>query len=192
MRSPVRALRYSSANNSTLLQSDPLSGIEDMSRLFPIGMTAFIISSLAIFFFGDSGLTAFGSRSSYERSLAANVEELKQRNAELQARLQLLKTDRDTIAIMARGIGLYERQETVVQLVGRSQRPPLYAMGDLVRMRKVDSTRNAAFKKTTLLVTFVFVLLALVAARVVRRRARESRSAQPIRPYGSPYGAGRR
>jgi len=172
-----------------------------MSRLLPIGIVAFIIASLAIFFFGDSGLTAFRSKSQYERSLAANVEDLKQRNRELQARLQLLKTDRESIVIMAREIGMYEPTDTVVKLIGRPPRAPLYAMGDLLRMRKVDSTRNAAFKEMTLVVTLVFLLLALVSARLVRKRSQEIRSAngirsslsaQKIRPFGSAHGAGRR
>ena len=175
-----------------------------MSRLLLIGITAFVIASLAIFFFGDSGLTAFRSRAEYERSLTANVEDLKQRNGELQARLQLLKTDRESIVVMAREIGVYEPGDTVVKLVGRPSRPPLYAMGDLLRMRRVDSTRNAAFKETTLIVTFVFLLLALVSARLVRKRAhtirpsgsvngiRSSLLTQKIRPVGSAHGAGRR
>jgi cell division protein FtsB len=172
-----------------------------MSRLLPIGITAFIVASLAIFFFGDSGLTAFRSRSQYERSLAANVEDLKQRNSELLARLQLLKTDRESIVVMARGIGMYEPTDTVVKLVGRPPRPLLYAMGDLLRMRKVDSTRNTVFKETTLVVTFVFLLLAMVSARLARKRSqkirpasgiRSSLLAQKIRPFGSAHGAGRR
>lgn len=162
-----------------------------MSRLLSIGITAFVVASLAIFFFGDSGLTAYRSRSQYERSLAANVEDLRQRNGELQARLQLLKTDRESIVVMAREIGLYEPGDTVVKLVGRSPRVPVYAMGDLLRMRKVDSTRNATFKQTALVATLVFLLLALVSARVVRKRAqrvRPSGSMQQDRPSGSANG----
>ena len=73
------------------MQSDPLSEFEDMSRLLPIGITAYIIASLAIFLFGDSGLTAFRSMSQYERNLSGNVEDLEQRNAELQARFARLE-----------------------------------------------------------------------------------------------------
>ncbi len=157
-----------------------------MSRLLPIGVTAFIVASLAIFFFGDSGLTAFRSRSEYERSLAANVEDLKRRNDELQARLQLLKTDRQSIEIMAREIGMFEPTDMVVKLTGRSPRQPLYAMGDLLRLRKVDSTRNAAFKKTTLVVTAVFLLIALVSARLARKREKKAAlSGQPGKPAPS-------
>ena len=94
-----------------------------MSRVLPIGITAFIVASLAIFFFGDSGLTAYRGRAQYARSLAANVEDLKQRNADLQARLQLLKTDRQSIIVLAREIGMYEPGDTVVKIVGRPPRP---------------------------------------------------------------------
>jgi len=180
-----------------------------MSRLLPIGITAFIVASLTIFLFGDSGLTAFRGMSQYERNLSGNVEDLVRRNAELQARLRLLKTDRETIIIMAREIGMYEPGDAVVKVPGRSQRPPLYAMGDLLRMRKVDSARSAVFKEIALLATLVFLLLALVAARLARKREKQARfpgsangnvSArlrssllmQKIRPVGSAHGTGRR
>ena len=182
-----------------------------MSRLLLIGVTAFIVASLAIFFFGDSGLTLFHSWSLYERSLAANVEDLKQRNEDLQARLQLLKTDRQSIVIMARDIGMYDPGDSVVKLVGRSPKEPLYVMGDLLRMRRQDSERNAVLKETALVATLVFLLLAFVAARVARARERRQGSAdgggarhhpssrvrssllmQKITPFESSHGAGRR
>jgi cell division protein FtsB len=180
--------------------------MEDMSRLLPIGITAFVIASIAIFFFGDSGLTAYRSVSLYERGLSANVEDLKQRNDELQARLQLLKTDRESIIIMAREIQMYEPGDTVVKLPGRSQRAPLYAMGDLLRMRKVDSARNAVFKEIALVTTLVFLLFSLVAARLARKREirggatkgngsariRPSLQMQKIASSGSAHGAERR
>jgi len=182
-----------------------------MSRLLLIGVTAFIVASLAIFFFGDSGLTAFRSWSQYERSLSANVEDLKRRNEDLQARLQLLKTDRQSIVIMAREIGMYEPGDSVVKLVGRSPKAPLYVMGDLLRMRRQDSERNAILKETALVATLVFLLLAFVATRVARAkerrqgstdaggarhhessRIRSSLSMQKITPFESSHGTGRR
>ena len=181
-----------------------------MSRLLLIGLTAFIVASLSIFFFGDSGLTSLRSWSQYERSLSANVDDLKRRNEDLQARLQLLKTDRQSIVIMAREIGMYEPGDAVVKLVGRAPKAPLYVMGDLLRMRRQDSERNAIFKETALVATLVFLLLAFIAARVARAREKRNGSTdgngsrrrsssrirsslvmQKITPFES-HGAGRR
>ena len=182
-----------------------------MSRLLPIGITAFIVASLAIFVFGDSGLTAFHAWSQYERSLSANVDDLKRRNDDLQTRLQLLKTDRQSIVIMAREIGMYEPGDSVVKIVGRSPREPLYVMGDLLRMRTTDSQRDAIFKEIALVATLVFTLFALIAARVARMREKRAGSAdagqaggqsgskirssllmQKITPFETAHGAGRR
>ncbi len=76
-----------------------------MRRLVPIGFAIFTLASLAIFFFGDSGLAAYQAELGYELSLAANVDALKQRGQELAARLQMLKTDRQSVVVLARGVG---------------------------------------------------------------------------------------
>jgi cell division protein FtsB len=142
-----------------------------MRRLLAIGFAAFALSSLAIFFFGDSGLQAFRGLSGYALSLAANVEALKQRNQELQARLQMLRTDRESILVLARDVGMYEPGDAVVKLVGRPSLSENYAMGDLLRMRKTDKDRNASFKETAIGAAFVFLLAAFLTGRFGRRKA---------------------
>jgi cell division protein FtsB len=142
-----------------------------MRRLLPIGLAAFTLASLAIFFFGDSGLAAYQCELLYDRSLAANVEALKQRNQELAARLQKLKTDRESNLVLAREIGLYEPGDMVVKLAGRPPRSETYAMGDLLKRRKMDPERNAAFKEAALGGAFVLLLAAFLATRVGRRNA---------------------
>jgi hypothetical protein len=107
----------------------------------------------------------------YDRSLAANVEALKQRNQELAARLQKLKTDRESNLVLAREIGLYEPGDMVVKLAGRPPRSETYAMGDLLKRRKMDPERNAAFKEAALGGAFVLLLAAFLATRVGRRNA---------------------
>jgi len=142
-----------------------------MRRLLLIGFTAFTLASLAIFFFGDSGLAAFQGMSRYESSLSANVEALKQRSQELEARLQRLKTDRESNVVLARDIGMYEPGDAVVKLAGRPPRGEIYAMGDLLRMRKTDPERNAAVKEAALGAAVFFVLAAFLAGRIGRRKA---------------------
>jgi hypothetical protein len=146
-----------------------------MRRLLPLGFVTFTCASLAIFFFGDSGLTAYHGMRRYEQSLAANVAALKQRGAELEARLQRLRTDRQSNVVLARGIGMYEAGDAVVKLAGRPALTETYAMGDLLRMRKADTGRNAGFKEAALAAAMVFAAGAFVAGRVGRRKADGSR-----------------
>ena len=142
-----------------------------MRRLVPIGFAAFALASLGIFFFGDSGLGAYEGMKRYEDSLAANVEALKQHNLVLKARLQKLKTDRDSNIVLARDIGMYEPGDAVVKMAGRPLRGEIYAMGDLLKRRKSNSDRNTAFKEAGLGAALVFLLAAFLAARVGRRKA---------------------
>jgi cell division protein FtsB len=142
-----------------------------MRRLFAIGFAAFALASLAIFFFGDSGLSAFRGMSQYALSLTANVEALKQRNQDLEARLQKLRTDRQSIVVLAREVGMYEPGDAVVKLVGRPPSSENFAMGDLLRMRKADAGRNASFKETAIGAAFVFLVAAFLVGRLGRRNA---------------------
>jgi cell division protein FtsB len=146
-----------------------------MRRLLPIGFAAFAVASLVIFFFGDSGLSAYDGMSRYENALAANVEALTRRSQELEARLQRLKTDRESTIILARGIGMYEPDDSVVQLAGRPPRSEVYAMGDLLRMRRVDGTRNAALKEAAVGAAFASVIAAFLVALLGRRKTDGSR-----------------
>ncbi len=142
-----------------------------MSRLVPIGIAAFIAASLGIFFFGDSGISAFGGLSRYERGLEANVQALKQRNQDLQAELDRLKNDPESVRVLARDIGMYSPGDTVVKVVGRPTRAESYAVGDLLHLRQAEPTGNAMFKETALGVVAAVLVIAFFAALASRRRA---------------------
>lgn len=146
-----------------------------MNRLLPIGIAAFIAASLGIFVFGDSGLSAFRSLSRYEQGLEANVESLKQRNQELQAELARLKSDRESLRILARGIGLYAPGDSVVKLVGRPPKTESYAVGDLLHLRRAEPTGNVLFKETALGVVAAALIAAFFAALARRKTNAPSR-----------------
>ena len=74
-----------------------------MRYLFPVLIVVFIIASALIFFFGDSGLTAYGNLDRYREKLAANVEDLRQRNNELTADLTSLRNGSERTIVLARG-----------------------------------------------------------------------------------------
>ncbi len=142
-----------------------------MNRLVPIGLAAFICASLGIFFFGDSGLSAFRGLSRYEQALAANVQSLEQRNRDLQAELERLKTDPEAVRILARDIGMFAPGETVVRVVGRPPTPESYAVGDLLHLRRPEPTGNVLFKEAALGGAAAVVIVAFLAALAARRKA---------------------
>jgi hypothetical protein len=141
-----------------------------MRRLLSIAAIAFIAASLAIYLFGDSGVFALSTLARYERSLAANVEALQERNRELTAELAGVSGDPEGNRVLARGIGLYGPGEEVVRLEGRQSRPTTYAIGDLVRMRQPEGGASAVLKTVAAAVAAGCAVLAFLAARGPRRR----------------------
>ncbi len=142
-----------------------------MNRLLLIGLLAFAAASLAIFFFGDSGLAAFQGLYRYEQDLSANVEALKEHNLQLQAELDRVRSDPETNRVLARRIGMYQPGQEVIRLVGRPARSEAYAVGDLLRMRRPAPVRNAAIKEAALVAVAVLSVLTFLAAWGVRRKS---------------------
>ncbi|MGA2977149.1 MAG: septum formation initiator family protein [Spirochaetia bacterium] len=145
-----------------------------MRRFLPILAGIFAAASIAILLFGDSGVLAFRNMDRYRADLAANVDALKERNAELKDQLAQLQSDEESNRIMARGINLYAAGDAVVKLEGRTFPSETYAMGDLLRMRKTDDTRNAMVKAAAVGLAFLLAAFAFIAARVPRGRAHGS------------------
>ena len=149
----------------------------DMRRLFPIFILVFIIASLAILLFGDSGIFAFGRLEGYRDSLAANVGALKERHASLETELAQLKENRETTVVLARSLGLYEPGDKVVKLEGTGTRNEVYAMGDLIRRTAPQADRSAILKSVAgiaaaLLIFALFLLARTPGGRKVGHRGR--------------------
>jgi cell division protein FtsB len=145
-----------------------------MQRIIPGIAIVFVLASLAIFALGDSGVRSWGSLDRYRASLQANVEELRQRNASLQAELASLRDDPARTVELARSIGLYQPGEAVVKLEGRTVEARSYAVGNLLRLRKTPDTRNALVKTIAAALCIILAGYALFSARASRRRAHGS------------------
>ena len=141
-----------------------------MRRLLPIMIAVFVVASAVIFFFGDSGLLARRSLDRYRASLAANVEILESRNKALVAELASLRDNPEHTIVMARSLGLYRPGEEVVKLEGVPPRAALYAVGDLLKLRKTSETRSAIFKAAAVGLSFLLLACAFFSARASRRR----------------------
>jgi cell division protein FtsB len=141
-----------------------------MRRLLPIMITVFLAASAVIFFFGDSGLLALRGLERYRARLAANVEIIESRNRELEAELASLRDNPEHTIVMARSLGLFRPGDEVVRLDGVPPRAALYAVGDLLKLRKTAENRSAIFKAAAVGLSLLLLVFALLSARASRRR----------------------
>jgi cell division protein FtsB len=145
-----------------------------MRRLLPLFATGFLIASLLIWLFGDSGLRAMGRLERYRRDLEANVESLRERNAALEADRTRLHESVEANELAARDIGLYRPGDRVIRIDGLSVRRGAFEVGSLLRMKRPSGTHNPFFKIAGIGSSAALVVLALALRR------RESRG----RPNG--------
>ena len=142
-----------------------------MRRLLPIILTGFCIASGLICIFGDSGVLEYARLDTYRRSLAKNVEELRQRNAALADELTALQKSPERALVMARDIGLYRPGDEVVRLEGRSPRTQSYEVGALLRLPRGGTAKNPIFKATGVGISAALAGLSFFLSRASRRKA---------------------
>ncbi len=143
-----------------------------MRRLLPIFFAGFAIASICIYFFGDSGLLAYGRLDGYRQALAANVESLQARNASFTGELAALRDDPQRSLVMARDIGLYQAGDEVVKIEGFVPAAISNEVGALLKLRKSTTSRNTIFKATGIGISGLLAAFAAAAARASRRKGR--------------------
>ena len=145
-----------------------------MRRLSPILILIFLVASVLILLFGDSGLIAYNDLESYRQRLALNIESLQQRNRNLAAELADLKGNAELNIVLARRLGLYRPGDEVVRLEGASPRVEHYVVGDLLKLKKGGDARSAVVKIVAICLSILFVTYVVISARASRRRLRGS------------------
>ncbi len=141
-----------------------------MRRTLLVLIFCFSLASVLIYLLGDSGLLAYARLSQYHRNLAANVENLRQRNAELQSELASLQRGRERTTILARSIDLYRPGDRVIQIEGMDGSRRTVAVGDMLSYNPPAETRSAAFKAGALLLALVLFAGVPFVRRWMRRR----------------------
>jgi cell division protein FtsB len=145
-----------------------------MRRLSPILIVIFLVASVLIYLFGDSGVLAFKDLESYRRRLALNVESLQQRNRNLTAELADLKGNAELNIVLARRLGLYRPGDAVLKLEGPSTRVEHYVVGDLLKLKKSGDARSAVVKTVAICLSILLTAYVLFSARASRRKLRGS------------------
>jgi cell division protein FtsB len=136
-----------------------------MRRLLPIFATGFLLASLLIWAFGDSGLRATARLDRYRASLEANVESQRARNQALEADLKRLREDPEANVLLARELGLYRPNDEVIRIEGLTRRREAYAVGTLLRQRRSSATQNPWFKMTGIGMSVTLVVFAVLRRR---------------------------
>lgn len=136
-----------------------------MRRLLPIFATGFLLASLLIWAFGDSGRGATVRLERYRASLEANVESLRARNQALEADLKRLREDPEANELLARELGLYRPGDEVVRIEGLTRRREAYAVGTLLRQRRSSVTQNPWFKMAGIGMSVTLVVFAVLRRR---------------------------
>jgi cell division protein FtsB len=142
-----------------------------MRRLSPILIVIFLVTSVLIYLFGDSGVLAFNDLEGYRRRLVQNVESLQQRNKNLTAELSDLKGNAELNIVLARRLGLYRPGDEVLRLQGLSNGVEHYVVGDLLKFRKSGDARSAAVKTAALCLSALMTAYVLLSSRASRRKA---------------------
>ncbi len=144
-----------------------------MRRLFPALLLAFTVSSLLVFWFGDSGLFAYRSLEAYRAQLRSNVDSLTAIGARLDDELAGLRDGSPArTEVLARGIGLFREGDRVVRIEGGPNRYGFQEVGQLVRPPRHGAPRDPVLKGAGLGLAAFLCVLYLVTRRVLRERRR--------------------
>jgi cell division protein FtsB len=100
-------------NNRTAKQAEAVR--KKKRTLFVAAGALFIFYLMASFFLGERGLFRYMKMRQEKAALTADIASLKSSNAELQKKVESLKTDPEYIESLAREQGLVKDGETVYQ-----------------------------------------------------------------------------
>jgi cell division protein FtsB len=106
---------------------------------------SFLLSSLLLFVFGDSGLKQYQALTSYRDILTSNIEELEEIHRRLSAEAESLRSDPERIALQARELEFFQEDERIVRLDNRAPPAGSYLVG-----RQVIRTRGEPRSDTIL------------------------------------------
>jgi cell division protein FtsB len=141
-----------------------------MRRLLLLCFIGFIAASLAVLFFGDSGVTAYRALEAYRNRLSANVDTLTDLNGRLTDDLENLKGDPNRIEVLARELGLFKDGDRVVKLEGGLAPRVSYQVGNLLRFPRQREGRGATMKTVGAGVTSLLAALFLVLHVLFNKR----------------------
>lgn len=138
------------------------------TRLLISLYTGFVVASLAYFFYGPSGLSAYGELQHTVTRLEGNLEELTTIHQELAREFEALRRSEETIALRARDLGYLREDETILKIYGVDSPSENYAVGRIVVPGHAARNRNGFSLNAGLAAMLLcFLLIAVLTPRKI-------------------------
>lgn len=117
-------------------------------------------------FFGETGVTSLDRLSIRNRALSSNLDDLVNKQGDLTARLESLRSDPESIVIEARALGLYRRGDRVVQFRNLETRRTLPNAGRVLDLLPLPRTDENLLRVISLVAGIIVLLSSLIFWRV--------------------------
>jgi len=146
------------------------SRIPPLAACLLCAAAGFLISTVLIYVYGDTGLCAYADLDAYHARLEDNVARLSALNGTLSAEARLTEDDPETIRVLAREIGLYAPEERIIRIQGYSGSSSAYEVGDLMRYRIGDAGRTRVFKILGVSLPLTMAAIAIILRLLERKK----------------------
>jgi cell division protein FtsB len=141
------------------------------SRIIISLYLGYVVYSILMFVYGQSGLTALDELKNYRDKLVTNIEEIQETNRRLHVELDLLRSEAEYIRLESRRIGYFESDEGVIYVDGYENRRNHYTVGRIIRWEISEDGRKRLFRSLGLAAAlFVFLIMTLAKRRVIDSR----------------------
>ncbi|WP_028975413.1 FtsB family cell division protein [Spirochaeta cellobiosiphila] len=117
-----------------------------------------------IFLFGPLGRQEEKDLSAYKLELQANIEDLERQNKQLLNKIELLKTSKESIRLLAREMGFYDKDEKVIVINGLGKTSHEYNPGQVILFDDKQGYSGLYFRLMCLTI-FLILTLVIVALR---------------------------
>ena len=134
---------------------------------------SFLTFSLLTLFFGETGVTSLDKLRIRNQSLSGNMADLEDKQSDLTARLDSLRSDPESIVVEARALGLYRKEDKVVRFRNLNPIHPLPDAGQVLHLVRLQPADESLLRVFSLASGTVVLLLSLIMWKV--RDAAQSR-----------------
>lgn len=122
----------------------------------------YVMYSLLMLVYGQSGVLAMRNLESYKMKLQYNLEEIRDANTSLLNEIDFLRSESEYIRLEARKIGFFDAAEGIIHIEGYEQRKDHYTVGRIMRWEIPETQKKPLFRTISLaaaLLVFLFSTL---------------------------------
>jgi|GEM_PF-712131 len=123
---------------------------------------AFLTNALLSLFFGAAGVGVTASSRARTRLLLENVENLEERQLQLTAKLEALRSDPESVIIEARALGFYRDYEGVIHIQNLESARTVLETGNVLYLKPPRPSNQNTLKIIALAAGLLMLFLSLV------------------------------